>query len=182
MIGSPNTFVIFDCSRPSYIDPNGRLIVLKNHVLNDHLERIQHPLYNDTDAYMCDKALDNVWHINPSLFHETGYIGFDHSQPGEADRNFVTYADEKAIRAYLIHQPTKITEKIVNLALRIIHHPKFTSSVQNKKKLPIVVDVFEERDKKLPESLRQTRMKQMNELYEKITAPASNFSIEDGPG
>ena len=180
MINAPNTFIIFDCDRRSYINPNGQLVILANHVLNDHLERIKHPLYNDTDLYICDKSKENVWRVNPTQFHETGYIGFDHSRPAEADRNFIVYVDEKTIRAYLVNQPTKVTEKIIQHALNAIHHPKYTKPDSNKKS--VVIDIELEKEGKIPKWFRDARMKQMNDLYDKITAPASNFSIENGPG
>lgn len=51
--------------------------MLKNHILNDHLTRKQHPDYNETDAYICDRA-ENVWRINPEVFGgNSGFIGLE---------------------------------------------------------------------------------------------------------
>lgn len=79
MIADPHCYVVVDCSRPSYVSSDRRLVVLSNHILNDHLKRKQHPMYNATtgeeDAYTCDKS-ENVWRVNPSVFGGTsGFIG-----------------------------------------------------------------------------------------------------------
>lgn len=181
MISYINTYLIFDCKSPSYIKSKNQLAVLKNHVLNDHLERVQHPLYNDTDHYMCDPA-ENIWRINPHLFKQAGYIGFDDDRPAEADSHFITFMDEATIRDYLSQSGVapKLAEQIVELAFKVIHHPKYFAF--DKKKPPVVVDIYAEQENKLPKWFREMRHKQMDELYEKITAKTSNFSIEKGPG
>lgn len=79
MIADPRCYVVVDCSRPSYVSSDRRLVVLSNHILNDHLKRKQHPMYNATseeeDAYTCDRS-ENVWRVNPSVFGgTTGFIG-----------------------------------------------------------------------------------------------------------
>ena len=77
MIADPHCYAVIDCARPSYIKSNHQVAVLSNHILNDHLKRKKHPLYNnETDAYICDKS-ENVWRVNPSVFGGTsGFIGY----------------------------------------------------------------------------------------------------------
>lgn len=77
MISDGNSYMIIDCQKPSYINSNHETIVLKNHILNDHLIRKQHPDYNETDAYICDRT-ENVWRINPEVFGgNSGFIGLE---------------------------------------------------------------------------------------------------------
>lgn len=76
MIADSHCYVVVDCEQPSYIKSNRQLVMLSNHILNDHLKRKQDPLYNETDAYICDKT-ENVWRVNPAVFSGlSGFIGF----------------------------------------------------------------------------------------------------------
>lgn len=183
MIAYSNTYLIFDCLNPSYVKPNHQLAVLKNHVLNDHLDRIKHPMYShneSTSLYICDKS-ENIWRINPVMFNsESGYIGFDDERPAEADSNFVTFADVRTMRDYLRNVEGALADHIVELVLIVLHHPKYYA-VDAKRK-HVVVDILAEQEKKLPKWFREMRRTQMDALYDKITAKASNFTIEKSPG
>lgn len=179
MISNTNAYLIFDCERPSYIRTKNQLVVLKNHVINDSIERKKHPAYNDTDAYICDKS-ERIWRINPDLFKSTGYIAFDDTRPAEADSNFITVTDEKAIRRYLKNFDSKLASTVTELAFKIVHHPDYYKVDKSKKNL--IVDVFEEQEKKLPKSFRALRNEEMSQLYDKITTKSSNFSIDKQPG
>ncbi|CAF0877604.1 unnamed protein product [Brachionus calyciflorus] len=177
MISDVNSFVIFDCEKPSYIGPDNQLILLKNHIINYDIERRKDPrIKNESSAYMCDKN-ENIWRVNPDVFKSKGFIGFDHDKAAEADSNFIVLADEKAIKDYFINidKDGKITKKAIELAFSIIHHPKYYKVDKTKKSK--LVDVFAEQDKKIPKWLRDLRSKQINDLYEKLTVETKNFTI-----
>lgn len=179
MINEGNVYVIIDCDKPSYIRSNHEVVLLKNHIINDSLMRKKHPNYNDTDAYICDKK-ENVWRVSPEMFKKTGYIGFDEKRAAEADSNFIIFADEKQIKEYLNNQEPKFIRNVQELALKIIHHPKyFKANKVSKKKPAKEVDIFNEQDKKLPKWFVELRKNEMNKLFGKIAASSDNFTIEN---
>lgn len=61
--------------------------------------------------------------------------------------------------------------------MRIIHHPKHFKSSRGKK--PTRVDISVEQEKHLPNGLRESRQRDMNVLFEKITKDSGNFSFEN---
>lgn len=179
MISDVNAYVIFDCKKPSYLKSGNQLVVLKNHIINYDIERRKDPRVNESSAYICDKT-ENVWRINPGMFKRTGFIAFDDDKPADADNNFITLADEKTIKDYLVNiDENKISDKIIELAFKITHHPKYYKADKTKK--PKVVDVIEEQDKKLPKWLKNLRTKQIEDLYSRLTKKSNNFTVEKHP-
>lgn len=80
----------------------------------------------------------------------------------------------------MINQDAKLMKKATELAFRIIHHPKYTKpSTQRGKKptTPQVVDISSEQEKKLPRWLRESRRRDMDDLFERITRDGANFTV-----
>lgn len=181
MISNTNAYVIFDCTQPSYVKSGNQLVLLKNHVINDSIQRMKDPRYNNTDLYSCDKA-EKIWRTNRAFFNADNFIAFDDLRPAEADNNFITLFDQKSIRDKLkpLVRDKLLLDKIVTLAYRSMHHPDVYKIDKSKK--PLVLDIYEEQEKKLPKSLRSQREAELNALYDRITQKSSNFSIEKQPG
>lgn len=70
--------------------------------------------------------------------------------------------------------------KSSELALKIIHHPKYFRPRRDKK--PLHVDISLEQEKSLPKWLRESRRREMDALFERITAQNlnKNFTIDRG--
>jgi hypothetical protein len=108
------------------------------------------------------------------------YSRFDESRPGEADSNFVTFADESTIREYLKNQDATLVKKVVEQTFKLIHHPKYFKSSKKVKK-PKEMDVFAEQERRLPVWFKERRKREMDALYERITADSNSLGI-DGNG
>jgi hypothetical protein len=182
MIDNGRAYLIYDCKTPSFTSLNNQKIILKNHIINHEIKRKQHPLYNDTDGYICDEK-DNLWHVNPKAgWNHNGLIAFaDDVPPALADKNFVTLMDEKSIRDYLKtvmtnHSSASQTmDYIVSLIFKIVHHPLYYET--DKQKKVKTVDILAEQDKQIPDWIKNQRKKDTKLIYDKIIKKSPNITI-----
>ena len=180
MIDNGRAYLIYDCNTPSYISLNNQKIILKNHIINHEMKRKQHPLYNDTEGYICDSK-ENLWRINPDPkagWNQNGLIAFaDDVEPAFADKNFVILMDEKSIRDFLKTKisSVKMIDSIIKLIFRIVHHPVYY--IADSQKGVKNVDILAEQDKQIPDWIKILRKKETKLIYEKITRKSSNITI-----
>ena len=182
MIGDGNQYVIFDCKNPSYLNRDHKLIVIKNHVLNDEIKRQNHPMNKLKPQYLCNKTT-SVWSITRSKgFEHGGYVAFDDANQKAADLNFDVLTEEKFTRDYfkqLKKTKPQITDKdvneIVDLIFYLTHHPSHYK--QDSAKGSKEIDSNIEKGGKIPDNLIASRKELAKIILEKMP---KNIEKTDG--
>ena len=150
------------------------------------LERKKHPLYNDTDGYVCapeNSGKYGVWRNNPEergAFE--GYIGLDEGHLDNADKHQFVLKDEQFIQKYMDENYEAIAQnlngekfektKIIELILKAIHHPNYFPIDKNAKHASI--DLVELESNRIPQQIQKLQEKKLKSILDKFDPSKSD--------